>query len=158
MKARHEGARTGPGGGATHAENPRYTPFHPRWHRRRMPIFWWLRKGAYVRFITRELTSLAVGYTAALLVVQGWFLAAGPEAYGAFRGWLLTPWVLGLHTFVLLALVYHSVTWLNLAPKALALKLGRSRIPGALIILGHYAGWLAASVLVLWVLTRGGGP
>lgn len=156
MRARHEGARTGPGGGATHAENSRYTPFHPRWHRRRMPIFWWLGKGAYVRFITRELTSLAVGYTAALLVVQAWFLAAGPEAYEAFRGWLLTPWVKVLHTFVLLALIYHSVTWLNLAPKALVLRVGGRRVPDGLVILGHYGAWAAATLLVLWVLIRGG--
>jgi fumarate reductase subunit C len=140
------------------AENPRYTPFHPRWHRRRMPIFWWLRKRAYVRFITRELTSLAVGYTAALLVIQAWFLAGDPGAYEAFRAWLLTPWVMGLHTLVTLALVYHSVTWLNLAPKALVLRVGGRRVPGTLIVLGHYAGWLSASVLVLWILARAGAP
>lgn len=138
--------------------NQGYTPYHPRWHRRRMPIFWWLRKAAYVRFITRELTSLLVAYVAVLLVIQTWFLASGPEAYGAFRAWLLHPWVLGLHTFVVLGLLYHTVTWLNLAPKALVLRLGKRRVPDGLVILGHYAGWIGASALVVWVLTLGGSP
>jgi len=155
---RPTGARVGPSPPASHARNPRYTPHHPRWHRRRMPIFWWLRKGAYVRFITRELTSLLVGYTAALLVVQAWFLGAGPEAYDAFRAWLLRPWVLGFHAFVVLGLLYHTVTWLNLAPKALVFRVGKRRVPDGAVVAAHYGGWLAASALVIWVLVRGGAP
>jgi fumarate reductase subunit C len=141
--------------GAHEKRNPRYTPYHPRWHRRRIPIFWWLGKLNYVRFITRELTSLMVGYSAVLLVAQAWFLAQGPEAYEAFRAWLVRPWVIGLHAFVLLGLVYHTVTWLNLAPKALVFRIGKWRVPDGAVVLAHYGAWAALSALVLLLLAGG---
>jgi|GEM_PF-11902 len=140
---------------ARSARNPGYTPFHPRWHRRGIPIFWWLRKFNYVRFITRELTSFAVGYAALLLVAQGFFLARGPEAYETFRRWLLRPWALWFHSLVLLALLYHTVTWLNLTPKAMVIRLGKRRVPDGAVILAHYGAWAVLSGLVLWILAGG---
>ena len=48
--------------------NSSYRLYHPKWYRERYPIFWWLQKFAYGKFIVRELTSLAVGYAAVLLM------------------------------------------------------------------------------------------
>lgn len=132
-----------------------HTDRHPKWHRRRIPIFWWLRKAAYTKFITRELTSLAVGYTAVVLLVQVWCLARGPESYERFVAWLQLRPVVALHVVVLGALVFHSVTWLNLAPKALVLRWAGRKLPGAVVILLHYAGWLVASGVVLWLFLTG---
>ena len=106
------------------AANAKYQPYHPKWYRKRYPIFWWLGRFAYGKFIARELTSLAVGYAAVLL----------------------------LHGFILCALLFHSITWLNLAPRALVLRLGRTRIPDAAVLAGHYAAWLGATALVVWYL------
>ncbi len=132
--------------------NPEYKLYRPRWYRQRLPIFWWLRRPAYTKFISRELTSVFVAYTALLLLLQVLMLLRGAEAYAAFAGWLARPWVVGLHLFVLLVLLFHSVTWLNLAPKALVLKLGRQRVPDVAVLLGHYAAWLGASALVAWLV------
>jgi len=128
--------------------------FHPRWFRRRTPIFWWLEKGVYVHFIVRELTSLAVAYAAALLVVQVAVLGAGAEAHARFAALLASPWAVGWHALVLVGLLYHTLTWLHLAPKALVVKLGGHRVPDAAILAGHYLGWLAATALVALVLVR----
>lgn len=130
--------------------NPAYRRYHPRWHRARMPIFWWLRKLAYTRFIVRELTSVFVAYAALLLLVEVRALRAGPEAFAAFTGWLRQPLVIGGHVLVLLALLFHTVTWLNLAPRALVVRLGRWRVPGRAVLVGHYLAWLALSAVVLW--------
>jgi fumarate reductase subunit C len=135
--------------------NPDYRPHHPKWHRRRMPIFWWVRKYRYFRFIARELTSLAVGYAAVLLMVQAWALARGPEAQAGFEAWLRTPAVMALHVFVFLALAFHAVTWFNLAPRALALRLGGRRLPDGVVLFAHYAAWLTVSGLVGWALMGG---
>lgn len=143
----------GPWGGG----NPAYTRFHPRWHRRRMPIFWWLRKFSYVRFIARELTSIAVAYAALLLIVQAWFLSGGPGPYEAFREWLMRPWVVVLHALIFLNLLYHAGTWLNLTPKALVLRVGRMRVPDLAVILAHWGGWVIVSAAVWWFL-GGGSP
>ena len=36
----------------------RYTEFHPRWYRPRMPVFWWAGRRSYLIFVLRELTSI----------------------------------------------------------------------------------------------------
>lgn len=134
------------------ARNPDHTPFHPKWYRRRMPIFWWLGHFAYVKFIVRELTSVAVAYAALLLLAQFWILAQGPEAYARFVAWLQAPRVLALHGGVLVGLVLHTLTWLNLAPKALVVRLGSKRVPDGAIVAGHYAAWIITSALLAWAL------
>jgi len=132
--------------------NPKYRKFHPKWHRRRMPIFWWLGKLPYIKFITRELTSIAVMYTALLLLVQFWILSRGEQAHAAFSEWLRSTPVICLHVAVLLTLLFHTVTWLGLAPKALVVQLGGKRVPDAAIVAGHYAAWIVTSGLLAWVL------
>jgi fumarate reductase subunit C len=135
--------------------NPDYRPYHPKWHRQRMPIFWWLEKLSYAKFISRELTSLAVLYSATLLVIQVWTLARGRGTYERFSAWLESPAALALHLLVLAILVFHAITWLNLAPKALVIRLGRRRVPDAVVVGAHYAAWLGASGLVAWFLLGG---
>lgn len=132
--------------------SPRHPGHRAEAHRPRMPIFWWLGRLSYTRFITRELTSLGVAYAAVLLVVQAVAVGRGEAAYQAFVAWLHDPWVVVLHSVVLLVLLFHTVTWLNLAPKALVLRLRGRRVPDAVIVTAHYAAWAAISVLVFWLL------
>lgn len=132
--------------------NPSYKLYHPKWFRARMPIFWWVERLSYIKFITRELTSVAVGYSAVLLVLQVWALGRGEQAYGRFVAFLQSPPALILHALVFAALLFHAVTWLNLAPKALVLRMGNRRVPDGVVLAAHYLGWLAASALVVWFL------
>ena len=132
--------------------NPAYKLNHPRWHRERLPIFWWLRKASYTRFIVRELTSVAVGYTAVLLLVLLWTASRGDETWGRLQAWIASPAAIGLHVFVLAVLVYHTITWLNLAPRALVVRLGERRLPDAAILAGHYAAWAVVSAAAAWLL------
>jgi fumarate reductase subunit C len=131
---------------------PKYLPYRPAPYQRRMPIFWWLGKGAYTKFIVRELTSLGVAYTALLLLALAWSLGRGAESYQALLNWLARPWVLALNILAFLALLFHTVTWLNLAPKALVLKVGGRRLSDRAVIAAHYLAWIAASALVVWGL------
>ena len=117
-----------------------------------MPIFWWLQEFSYTKFFTRELTSLAVGYTAVVLIVQVWALSRSEEAYQRFLEVLRSTPALILHTVVLLFLLFHSLTWLNLAPRALVVRMGRRRVPDTVVLAGHYVAWLAATALVVWYL------
>ncbi len=137
-------------GEAVNRANPKYELYHPKWYRKNYPIFWWLEKLAYGKFITRELTSLAVGYAAVLLMLQVWVLSKGQATYERFLDSLTSTPVLIFHGVVLVFLLFHSVTWFNLAPKALVLRLGRRRIPDVIVLAGHYAAWLGATALVIW--------
>lgn len=134
--------------------NPAHTRHHPRWHRRRMPIFWWLRKWRYFRFIARELTSVLVAYAVLLLLAEVLAVARGPDAHAAFRAWLARPPVLIAHAVVLLGLLFHTVTWLNLAPRALVVRLGRRRIPPRAVLVAHYAAWIGVSALLVLLIGR----
>ena len=132
--------------------NLKYELYRPKWYRKRYPIFWWLEKFAYGKFITRELTSLAVGYVAVLLTIQIWVLSKGQATYERFLDFIQSTPVMVLHGVVLVFLLFHSITWFNLAPKALVLRLGRRRIPSAIVLAGHYAAWVFATVLVIWLV------
>ena len=134
--------------------NPKYQLYHPKWYRKDYPIFWWLEKFAYGKFIVREMTSLAVGYAAVFFMFQLWVLSQGQETYQHFLRHLTSTPVMIFHGVVLAFLLFHSVTWFNLAPKALVVRLGRRRIPDALVLSGHYAAWLAATALVIWLVAR----
>ncbi len=137
--------------------NPNYTRHHPRWHRRRLPIFWWVHKRSYMGFIVRELTSLAVAYVAFLLLVAVWVMGRGEAAREAFVGWLARPAVMGAHLVVVLALVLHALTWFHLAPKAMRLRVGSWRVPAGLVLGLHYAGWVLVSAGVVVLLGVGVG-
>lgn len=134
------------------ASNPAYTRYHPKWHRRRMPIFWWLGHGGYTRFITRELTSLAVAYVAFLLIIELWAIGRGAETFERLQGFLARPGVIMWHGFVLAALVFHTVTWLGLAPRALVIRIAGRRLPDAAVVAGHYLAWVVASAAIFWLL------
>ena len=132
--------------------NPDYKEYHPKWYRRRIPLVWWKGNPAYIKFIVRELTSVCVAYVAIVLLVQVGLLARGVEAYNGFLSWLRSPVVIVIHIFVLLAVLFHTVTWLNLAPKALVVRLRGRRVPDSAILTGHYLAWLGASGLVVWIM------
>ena len=136
---------------------PRTGSTRPRWYRERMPIFWWLGKGAYTRFILRKLTSVGVAWSAALLVLHARALEKGGADAEAFAAWLRAPGVLALNAVALLLLLYHSVTWLGLAPRALRLFVGGRRVPDGAVLGGHYLAWAALSALVA-ALLLGGRP
>ena len=132
--------------------NVGYKLYHPKWYRRRMPIFWWLERAAYVKFIARELTSVPVAYTALLLLAEVWALGRGEATFRRLNELLATPTALVLHAAVVAALLFHSFTWLHLAPKAMVVRVGGRRVPDVAILAGQYLGWLAATALVVWLV------
>ncbi|MEE8112129.1 MAG: fumarate reductase subunit C [Acidobacteriota bacterium] len=124
----------------------------PGTYRPRTPIFWWLQKWSSARFLARELTSVFVGFCAVLLLFQVRALQSGPQAYAGFQEWLGKPGILALQVVVFLAVLYHTVTWLNLAPRAMVVKVGRFVVPKGMVLTGHYLAWFFATALVIWFL------
>jgi fumarate reductase subunit C len=134
---------------------PQYSLYHPRWYRRRVPVWWWLHKRSYARFVLRELTSIFVAFFAVVYLWQICALVAGPEAYGRFLARMKTPLFLALNTVSFLFVLFHAVTWFNLTPKAMVVRLGGKRVPDWAIIGGNYAAWLVLSGAVACLLLRG---
>lgn len=132
-----------------------YTPYHPRWYRARMSVWWWLKKRSYARFVLRELTSVFVAFFALLTLWQVRAALQGPEAYARFLERMKTAPFLVLNVVALLFVLFHAVTWLNLAPKAMVLAFRGKRVPDAAVLAANYLAWLVASVAVAWVLLGG---
>ncbi len=136
------------------AQNPHYTPYHPKWYRTRMPIFWWVNKWAHIRFILRELTSLFVAFYVLVLLFEIRALAQGPEAYAGFLAWLKSPASLVLHFITLLFVLFHSVTWFSLAPKALVIRVGKKPVPGVAIMAANFIAWGVVSLVIAWIMLK----
>ncbi len=132
-------------------DNHQYIKYHPRWHRIPIPIFWWIRRWVYIKFILRELTSVGVVSFAIVLLFHVRALIQGPEAYAEFTKLLNTPLSVILHSIALISLLYHSMTWFLLAPKALTVRLGNWRIPDRMIIGLNLFAWIVISIALVWL-------
>jgi fumarate reductase subunit C len=133
----------------------RYTPYHPKWYRRRVSVWWWLETGSYTSFVLRELTSVFVAIFAVVMLWELRALAQGPAAYAAFLARLTTPLFLVLHALAFLFVLFHSITWFNLAPKAMAVRFRGKRVPDLVVAGLNYGAWLFLSVVVAFILLRG---
>jgi succinate dehydrogenase subunit C len=132
--------------------NTAYTPYHPRWHRTRVSTYWWLARGSYFLFILRELSSLAVAWCVVYLLMLISAVSAGADAYQQFLQWSRTPLALFMNIGSFVFLVLHSITWFNLAPQAMVVKVAGRRVPGFLIAGSNYAGWVVVSLAILGLL------
>jgi fumarate reductase subunit C len=132
-----------------------YTIHHPHWYRRRVSVWWWLGKPAYARFVLRELTSVAVAFFAVVLLWKMRAFRTGPEAYAEFLTRMKSPLFLALNGVAFLLVLFHTVTWFNLAPKAMVVRLGGKRLPDWIIQAGNYVAWLVLSAGLAWLVLRG---
>jgi fumarate reductase subunit C len=136
-------------------EETTYSRFHPKWYRRRVSVWWWLESWTYTRFVLREITSVAVAFFALVMLWEVRALADGPEAYARFFARLQSPWLLLLHGVAFAFVLFHSLTWFHLAPKAVVLRVRGKRVPDSVIVAMNYLAWIAASGIVVWVVLRG---
>jgi fumarate reductase subunit C len=125
-----------------------------RVYRRPVPIWWWVRKRSYFVFVMRELSSLFVAWLVVYLLMFLSAVGRGESAYDDFLDWASAPWVVALNVIALLFLALHVVTWFNLTPQAMAVKMGSRPAPPALVIASQYAGLAVTSVLVVWLVLR----
>jgi fumarate reductase subunit C len=139
-------------------------------YRRAVPRLWWLRRRSYLLFMLRELSCVFVAWTVVFLLLLLNALGNGRADYQRFLDWAAKPWVIALNLLALAFLVFHSVTWFNLAPKAIVVRvpermlarapkavvrrLPEGRVPGSLIAAQNYVAWVLVSAvvagLVLW--------
>ncbi len=132
-----------------------YTPYHPRWYRRPMSVWWWLKNPAYVKFVLREVTSVFVALFAVQLMYLLQALAEGPDAYAQFIGRLQTSLMLTLNAVALVFVLFHTITWFNAAPAAVAVRVRGKKVPAGIIIGSQYVAWVLLSGIIAWIFLRG---
>lgn len=116
---------------------------------------WWLDKRNYLLFMLREMTSIFIAAYLVLFLVQLAQLAKGAEAYGAFLERLASPgWIL-FHVLALVAALYHTITWFNLTPKVLVVRMGGERLAPVFIAAPNYVLWVMISAVITWIVLGG---
>jgi fumarate reductase subunit C len=133
-------------------EAPIYTLYHPKWYRKRVSTWWWTQQWRSFKFILRELSSLAVIYFVALLLWLLWSLGQGEASYVNFLLWMETPLLIVCNLIAFLFVLYHAITWFNLAPKAMPIRIGGKRLPEWMIAAPNYVAWVVISALIAWLI------
>ncbi|HTE02577.1 MAG TPA: fumarate reductase subunit C [bacterium] len=116
---------------------------------------WWLRNRAYFLFMLRELTSVFIAGYAILLLILLYQLNAGRDAYQSYLRFLAAPGMVAFHVIALAAALFHTVTWFNLTPKVLVVRMGGRHVPASVIAGVNYVAWIVISALVAWIVLRG---
>ncbi len=136
-------------------EAVKYTEYHPRWYREPVSTYWYLWRWPYLKFVLREISSVFVAWFVVVTLLQIHALAAGPQAYAQFQDWLRSPLTLVANAISFGFVLFHAVTWFNLAPTAMVVRIRGQRVPGFLIAAANYAAWLVATAAVAWFILRG---
>jgi fumarate reductase subunit C len=136
--------------------SPAYTPYHPRWIRQRVSTYWWLQRWSYFVFILRELSSVFVAWFVAYLLLLVRAIDQGAASYREFLEWSAGAPVLGLNVVSLVFVVFHAITWFNLAPQAMVVHVGGRRVADAWVSASNYAAWAIVSAVVVWLVAGAG--
>lgn len=131
------------------------TEYVPRSYHTRLSTYWWLARWPYLKFILREASSVFVAWTVIIMLLQIRALTHGPAQYAGFQKWLERPLPLALSVISFFFVLFHAVTWFNLAPKAMAIRIRGKRLPGPAVAAPIYIAWVVISVAVAWVILRG---
>jgi fumarate reductase subunit C len=125
-----------------------------RYHRQRVPLLWWLRRRSYTFFMLRELSSLFVAWFVVYLLLLVRSVARGPAGYERFLDWSASPWVVVLNTVALAFVAYHAITFVNLTPQAMVVRLRGNRLPPRMLAGSIYLVWLLVSAFLAWLVVR----
>lgn len=125
-----------------------------RLYRPRVSTWWWTRKRSYFVFVMRELSSIFIAWFVAYLLLFVYAVGQGEAAYRRFLDWASAPGVVSLNVLALIFALLHTVTWFNLTPQAMDVRLDGRKVPGFQIIAGQYSGLVAVSLFILWLVTQ----
>jgi len=123
-----------------------------RLYKPKVRLLWWLSRRTYTLFVLRELSSVFVAWTVVYLLLLVRAVFGGPVAYQRFLDWSASPWLIALNIVALAFLLYHAVTFINLTPQAMVLKVRGRRVPPRPLAGSIYLSWLVVSAIVLWLV------
>jgi fumarate reductase subunit C len=140
------------------SNNPLYTEYHPRWYRPRVSTWWWLQRSVYLVFVLREISSVFVAWGVVFILLQIHALRQMKESaavYTELVDWTKDPLILAINAISLFFVMFHAITWFNLAPRAAVVHFRGQRVPGVWLLWGNYIAWALVSVVVAWIIIHG---
>lgn len=128
------------------------TPRTPRTYRRPVSTWWWTKKRNYLIFVLRELSSLFIGWFVLYLLLLFGAVARGAAAYQSFLEWAAHPLLVVINVLAAAFVVLHVVTFFQMTPKAMVIRLGGRTMPAPAMIVGEYIGLAVVSAIVIWLV------
>ena len=123
-----------------------------RLYRPKVRLFWWLSRGSYTRFVLRELSSVFVAWTVVYLLLLVRAVGRGPAGYQRFLHWSASPWLVVLNVVTLAFVLLHAITFINLTPQAMVVRVRGRRVPGRLLAGSLYLALLVVSAFLAWLV------
>jgi fumarate reductase subunit C len=120
-------------------------------HPYRQPLMWWTRRRGYVLYMIRELSALPVAIWWLLFLVELSRLRGGPSGYHPLEAWFVVVSVV-----CLVAAVWHSYTFLNLAGLIMRIPLGDRNVAPRTIVGAAFTGFVVVTAGVAALLIWGG--
>jgi len=131
-------------------------------YRPRVSLLWWVRKPAYLLFVLRELSSLFVAWFVVVTLFFTWSVGRGEEQYERFLDLAANPLIVVVNLVALAFLLLHTVTWFNLTPQAMPLRIPRAvpgglrgrSVPAVAVVAAQWAGFVFVSAFIIWLVVR----
>ncbi len=117
--------------------------------RRTLGAFWWATRRSYFLIFLREISSVFIAAYVVLLIVLIAKAGGDQASYESYFELFTSPGMLVLHVAAFLFSLMHSITFFNLIPKGLSVRLGGEPVPPVLISGPNYAVWGVVTVIVL---------
>ena len=117
-----------------------------------MGALWWTARGSYFLIFLREVSSVFIAAYVVLLIILIANAGGDQASYESYFELFTSPGMLVLHVVAFLFSLLHTITFFNLIPKGLSVRLGEEPVPPALISGPNYAVWGVVSVIVLLVI------
>lgn len=126
----------------------------PARYRQPVPLLWWLRRRSYLVFMLREVSCVFIVWFVVFLLLLVRAVGSGAGAYRDFLDWAANPWVVALNLVALAFVLLHAVTWFQLAPKAMVVRVGGRRVAPRVVLASHFGLWAVVSAIAAWVILR----
>ena len=128
------------------------SPLEARYYRQRMPLLWWARRRSYATFMLRELSSLFVALFVVELLLLVRAVANGAAVYEDFLDAMANPAVIVLNLVALAFILLHAITFANLTPRAMVVRVRGRKVPSRVILAAVYLGWLVVTAFLAWLV------
>jgi fumarate reductase subunit C len=128
------------------------SPPYTRLYKPKVRLLWWLSRRSYTLFVLRELSSVFVAWSVLYLLLLVRAVGHGAAEYQRFLDWSTSPWLVALNVVSLAFVLYHAVTFVNLTPQAIVVRLRGRRVPPRLLAGSIYLTWLLMSVFLAWLV------
>ena len=112
---------------------------------------WYLGRRRDLTHMLQELTSLFIGIYTIMLLWGIKALSEGPDAYQGFLDALGSPLLITFNWITFVVMIYHSVSWFSVTPKAMPVQIGEEFLPGGVIAAGHYVAWVVVSAVIYYL-------